>query len=91
MAEHKITLTDRQEDGLAYGIAQGSTLEGTAGAFCDAWAQQAEAQGKVIASDLAEKIRTGQALTAEERTLAQTSLDAAPVVVVEKPVVEGKT
>ncbi len=64
MAEHTIILTDRQEVGLAYGIAQGSTLEGTAGAFCEAWAAQADVAAKQKDADTWQKVKDAPAVKA---------------------------
>ena len=64
MAKHEITLTDRQEDGLAYGIAQGSTLEGTAGAFCEAWVAQADVAAKQKDAATWQKVKDSPAVKA---------------------------
>ena len=42
MADHTITLTERQEAGLDYAIAKGSTLEGSVAALCEGWASEAD-------------------------------------------------
>ncbi len=64
MAKHEITLTNRQEAGLAYGIAQGSTLEGTAGAFCDAWAAQADVAAKQKDADTWQRVKDAPSVKA---------------------------
>lgn len=76
MAEHTIKLTDRQEDGLNYGISQGSTLEGTAGAFCEAWAAQADVAAKQKDADTWQKVKDAPAVKAAvEAEIAKTPVE----------------
>jgi hypothetical protein len=88
MAEHRITLTERQERGREYGVARGSSLQNLCASACDAWAEEADRAKLQRVSTLAARIEQGRTITKDEKADLQRLLDAAPVA--DEPTAEAK-